>query len=67
MSDDMKINIALICGVCLFAILFIFVFLKGHTRGNRLMRKAKENGCVVTGNAVKHSYRSKGVFRKICN
>ena len=60
MSDDMKINIALICGACLFVILFIFVFLKGHTRGNKLVRKAKENGCVTTGKMVKHSYRPYG-------
>lgn len=63
-SDDMKINIALVCGGCLFIILFIFVFLKGHTQGNRLMRKAKETGSVVTGNAVKHSYRSHGYLGK---
>ena len=28
------------------------------------MRKAKENDCVVTGNAVKHSYRSRGYLGK---
>lgn len=64
MTDDTRINIALICGGCLFIILFIFVFLKGKTRGNRLMRKAKENGCVVAGNAVKHSYRSREYLGK---
>lgn len=60
MTDDMKLNIAFIIGGCLFIVLFIFVFFKGYTKSGRLMKKAKENGCVATGTMIKHSYRQNG-------
>lgn len=53
MSDDMKTNIALICGACLFAILFIFVFIRGFIKSAQFIKAAKENGCTTMGKAVR--------------
>ena len=53
MSDDIRITIALICGAVIFAWLFFFVFLKGKTKGNQLMAKARQSGCITTGKVVK--------------
>lgn len=57
MSDDIRITIALICGAVIFAWLFFFVFLKGKTKGNQLMAKARQSGCITTGRVVKNDYR----------
>ena len=57
MNSDMRITIAFICGAIVFAWLFFFVFIKGKTRGNRLMAKAKQSGCITTGTAIKNDYR----------
>lgn len=57
MTDDLRITIALVCGALLFVFLFVSVFLKGKTKGNRLMNNAKKNGCSTVGRAVKNDYR----------
>ncbi len=57
MTDDLRITIALICGVAIFVFLFFFVFLKGKTKGNQLMLKAQKNGSTTIGKAVKNDYR----------
>lgn len=53
MSDDMKANIALICGACLFVILFIFVFIRGFVKSAQFIKAAKENGCTAMGSVVR--------------
>lgn len=53
MPDDMKINIALICGACLFVILFIFVFIRGFVKSAQFIKTAKENGCTTIGKAIR--------------
>ena len=55
MTDDLRITIALVCGAILFVVLFVSVFLKGNTRGNRLMNRAKADGSITVGRAVKNS------------
>ena len=57
MDKDIRITIAFICGAIVFAWLFFFVFIKGKTRGNRLMAKAKQSGCITTGTVIKNDYR----------
>lgn len=57
MTDDLRITIALVCGAILFVVLFVSVFLKGNTRGNRLMNRAKADGSITVGRAVKNDYR----------
>ena len=52
MDKDIRITIAIV-----FAWLFFFVFIKGKTRGNRLMAKAKQSGCITTGTVIKNDYR----------
>lgn len=53
MTDDMKINIALVCGGCLFVILFIFVFIRGFVKSAQFIKAAKENGCTAMGSVVR--------------
>lgn len=53
MTDEMKTNIALIGGVCLFVILFIFVFIRGFVKSAQFIKAAKENGCTAMGKAVR--------------
>lgn len=53
MPDDMKTNIALICGACLFVILFIFVFIRGFVKSAQFIKAAKENGCIAMGSVVR--------------
>lgn len=57
MTDDLRITIALVCGAILFIVFFVSVFLKGKTKGNRLMNRAKTNGSTTVGRAVKNDYR----------
>ena len=57
MDKDIRITIAFICGAIVFAWLFFFVFIKGKTRGNRLIAKAKQSGCITTGTVIKNDYR----------
>lgn len=57
MTDDLRITIALVCGAILFVVLFVSVFLKGKTKGNQLMNRAKADGSTTVGRAVKNDYR----------
>lgn len=57
MIKNNPVEFALLCGAITFIFLFIFVYLKGNTIGNRFVKKAKRKGCVTTGRVKKHVHR----------
>src|SRR5665647_1550504 len=57
MSDDTRVVIAILCGAILSIFLFIFVFIKGRTRGNSVKERAIKDGTITKAKAVKNTHR----------
>lgn len=57
MSENVRLLIAFLCGILTFAYLFVFKFVKGDTKGNRLKIKAEAAGNVTVAKVFKNDYR----------
>lgn len=53
MSDSMAMNVALIVGLIVFVYNFVFVFLKGTSKKQKFIEKAKKQGNYTTGRQCK--------------
>ena len=52
MSEDLQMNIALMCGFIVFIFSFIKVFLKGKSLKQRFIEKANQGGHITEGICV---------------
>lgn len=57
MDEQLRVGIAFAIFVAAFVVCYIRVFLKGTSRKQKFVAKAKEKGCYTQGDYVTHKFR----------